>query len=850
MKKYFFLIITLVSVLQGWGQTSYTFNTASGTGAWSTSRWNNTADAAPYTSAFTSGNAVSFPTGAYSFVTGIGTGTIIIGNVTLGNNVTVDISGTVAGTYSTGGAVRTIDVGTGSQYNLFTQAISSAAGTGFIKNGPGAFGLAGSTYTGGFTLNAGTAISRGVNSFGAGGTLTLNGGTVAAGGTRDFTGKFTGGITIGGNIQFGEITANVLNTGSFAMTFGDAVSLGAANRTFTVGNTSLHTFNGIISGNSGVGLNFASNGNSSTTGGFTLGGANTFSGTTSVSGVPLNITHISALGATSSGTTINSGASLRLAVATSANYDAEPLTINGAGIGTSVGAIRTTTNTAHTLSGAITLGSNASIQSASGSLTITGGISGAFDLTLGGSQALTVSTNPISQVTGLIKDGAGTLTLTAQNTYTGLTTVSAGTLKLNRTGGSTIPSTNNITVGSGATLQISSNQTINNLDLSAGGNLIVDAGVVLTIAGNYIPGSGTINCNLTGRINLTSNSPQSFPGTLTTTTNLGVLGIGNTTGATPSVTIDKAITLNTSLNLTSGTLTTAGLITLANNATIFRTGGTITDASPIFGTTVNLSYNNSVGLTTGFEVPTTASTLNNLTVSGQTVTLGSSITINGNLTLTAGVLALGSNTLTYAGSSITRTSGSIDASDANSTLIFTNTSSLSLPANTFSGNVNNFTLNGAGGVTLGSATAIARTLTLTSGTLTTSDFLTLASDNSTTSRVAEITGGGITGNVTVQRFLPKRRAWRFLTAPVTQNTPQSLNATWQTQIDIVGPSGTNLSAIKNGYSFLTYNATTDAWTNVNNPAAVNLTGTSLNNAFAAFIPGPSGTAFGDSADVT
>jgi len=36
-----------------------------------------------------------------------------------------------------------------------------------------------------------------------------------------------------------------------------------------------------------------------------------------------------------------------------------------------------------------------------------------------------------------------------------------------------------------------------------------------------------------------------------------------------------------------------------------------------------------------------------------------------------------------------------------------NTSGLSLPASTFSANVNNLTINGAGGVTLGSATTVA-----------------------------------------------------------------------------------------------------------------------------------------------
>ncbi|MFY7886653.1 MAG: hypothetical protein ACOVOV_17615, partial [Dolichospermum sp.] len=81
-----------------------------------------------------------------------------------------------------------------------------------------------------------------------------------------------------------------------------------------------------------------------------------------------------------------------------------------------------------------------------------------------------------------------------------------------------------------------------------------------------------------------------------------------TINAAGGVIIGSSITVSNSLTLTNGTLTSGGNLTLANNATINRTGGTIADAAPIFGTTVNLSYNNSVGLTTGFEVPTTAST--------------------------------------------------------------------------------------------------------------------------------------------------------------------------------------------------------------------------------------------------
>lgn len=111
-----------------------------------------------------------------------------------------------------------------------------------------------------------------------------------------------------------------------------------------------------------------------------------------------------------------------------------------------------------------------------------------------------------------IGTGSGVLILSGANTYTGTTTISEGTLQLNRTGGNTLPSTNNVNI-TGGTLQVSTNQTLANLELSSG-NLIVDNGVTLTLT-NFTYTAGTISG--AGNIVYAANSTLTFEGNLTTT---------------------------------------------------------------------------------------------------------------------------------------------------------------------------------------------------------------------------------------------------------------------------------------------------------------------------------------------
>lgn len=155
--------------------------------------------------------------------------------------------------------------------------------------------------------------------------------------------------------------------------------------------------------------------------------------------------------------------------------------------------------------------------------------------------------------------GSGTVVFSGQNTYTTATNVNSSTLRLNRTGGTTIPSSNPVTVD-GGTLQISTNQTLSNLTLTSG-SLIVDANATLTLNQNItIPNGFTITNNGTIVIQdtLTDNrSDKTFGGTVSfngssqqtiaAETTFSNLTINNTAGVKAS----GDITVNGVLNLAS-----------------------------------------------------------------------------------------------------------------------------------------------------------------------------------------------------------------------------------------------------------------------------------------------------------
>ena len=185
----------------------------------------------------------------------------------------------------------------------------------------------------------------------------------------------------------------------------------------------------------------------------------------------------------------------------------------------------------------------------SGTNTISGAILRDSDTSLNievvNSTGILEISNVINQSGSLVNAGAGTTILTGANTYTGATIVNAGTLQLNRVGGNTIPTTNTITVNSGATLRISSNQSLNELNLD-GGTILIDTGVTLTVETfNVTSGSitGTGNLRLNQVLNKTTNDQFNTNGQLILTSNLtSTARVGQIVGTiTGNVTVERYI---------------------------------------------------------------------------------------------------------------------------------------------------------------------------------------------------------------------------------------------------------------------------------------------------------------------
>lgn len=221
-----------------------------------------------------------------------------------------------------------------------------------------------------------------------------------------------------------------------------------------------------------------------------------------------------------------------------------------------------------------------------------------------------------------------------------------------------------------------------------------------------------------------------------------------------------AATINGNLLISSGTLDASSFnynIDLLGDWT--NTGGTFTPRSA----TVTLSG------TAQTITKASGETFYNLIAAGSgTKTLGGPISVSNDLTI--------SSALDVSASSFQVSVGRNWVNDGVFTQQLGTVNLNGTAAQTIGGSVSttfhNLTLNNSAGATITTAQNLRGTLTLTSGVFTTTgQIFTIISDATSTGRIGAITGGDITGDITMQRYLPSgSTGWRMLGCPVSGRT--------------------------------------------------------------------------------
>ena len=527
------------------------------------------------------------------------------------NNLTFNSASDVTGAFT-----LTLN---GANNGSLTGALKNSTG-GLNKSGAGNWTLAGTgaTYSGATNITAGTLTLGASNAIGSG-AVTINGGTLAIGANSDTVGTVTltdgtisgtsGVLTSSADLaaSAGTISAKIggnkglTKTGNGLLTL-SGLSTNTGVTTINGGTISVSSIgNGGVAGNLGAATN--GSGNIVINGGilkYTGAGESTDRKIKSGTAVTVDASGTGALVFTSD--PYSTATKVGSFVTTDTN---SVWTLTGTNTGDNTWDARLVNNgtglTSLVKSGAGTwvisgdISDSTSVPNAfTGGTTISGGklkattadISGnivnssVFEFTNGSS--LNGSYNGVISGTGsLNKSGAGEVILSGTNTYTGVTTISAGTLSVASIGnggvaGNLGQATNaaaNLVLG-GGTLKYteSSVSSDRNFTLSTGTSSTIDvntSGTTLTLSGASTATTGALTKAGAGTLTLTGASLH----TGTTTISAGVLNIGSTGSiASSAVTVANAATLKAT-NSSMPASAIASAITLNNGAIIDLTAG-------------------------------------------------------------------------------------------------------------------------------------------------------------------------------------------------------------------------------------------------------------------------------------
>ena len=444
------------------------------------------------------------------------------------------------------GTTSTLTVSSGTA-SSFSGLLSSGSGTlTVVKSGTAALTLTGAnSYSGGTTLNGGTLFAGSNTALGSG-TVTLAGGALTSG----------AGVTLANALYAAPATINQVyasSSGNLTLT-GAVLGSGTLTTDTTLSNSVYYT--GDLSGFTGTfAYNDQNNANNLSLGGTTAGSVNAASAKLIISGIA----------STSVNRKLNVGSTAASGTFQIGDLSGTGGVIQGNGQGTTiqVGAL---------------------------------GLSGTF--------AGIINNNG---TTGLTKIGAGTLTLTGSNSYTGVTTINGGALSTNLLANGGSPSGIGMAGNASSNLLIYSG-TLQYTGTGASTNHTFQMGTAATIDSS---GSGPVNFTNTAWVDLLGSNPHALTLTGTNTGDnrfspqvmdySGVTSLTKNGSGTWYITSGNANGFTGPLTINSGTLRiqqngtqyTSGTTTINNGATlaldsgatdnihaVVLNGGTLTAGTP------------------------------------------------------------------------------------------------------------------------------------------------------------------------------------------------------------------------------------------------------------------------------
>ena len=522
-----------------------------------------------------------------------------------------DTWGTSAAQFASGGTTWNNTANASSKAEFATASQNITVGT--IVAGGVKFSASGITLGGGSLADgSGSGLSVEVTNLGQTATVTtsltsagltkLGLGTLVLGGTQS---SLTGTITISGGTLQSDIATigskNITNSGTLEFT-----------------QSTDATYSGTLV-NNGV---FAKSGTGALTVGTSVtgsGGSTTITGGTLVAGADDAIVPSGAL-------SMSAGTTLDLAGHTAS---ASTLNLTGASI-TNVGTL--------SVSGAITTNADSTAATISGGTLALGSTTHTISVADGAASSDLTIASAITGTNTLTKGGAGTLTLTGNNTgFSGNVTLvtNTGSLALgnsNALGTGTLAFTGGTLQGNGTPLTLSNLVTMN------GNGSIVGGSTDITFGGSWTQtATSTLTVNNTGNTTIAGTFSSSSAAAIRTLT---VTGTGN-------LTISSVLPNNNTTGVGAltksgtGNLTLSGANTYTGNTTI--TNGTLKlGASNVIADAVNVIINAIAGATATFDLDGNSDTFASLTFGGTSGTA----TSTSNLSTGAGTLTLGGN-LTY-----------------------------------------------------------------------------------------------------------------------------------------------------------------------------------------------------------